>query len=285
MARTLKQRALNACKNNDTKKLEVVIKDILRPSMLNSMFGEFNSFNHKEDIINEALMVACTNNSLEAVKILYENKSIQANIDTDKEYSSFFRVACKKGYNELVKYLLTDENVLVKPDINVGNPYVTRQIFNSDFSANTQLGAGCPFWFACKNENNELIELLLNKGIVKQAVHPVVIENGFRTSLISGNIAGARIIKDKTNILEDLTKPNENTESKDPLIALCLIHAISYKRKDTIDFIIDECNYTYDNELENDSIDSHKQMTIFLFQRKLDKELSIGNTTTKKMKI
>lgn len=281
---------VDACSAGDTSLLSKLIAKHYKPATVLSMiFSGFDSGGNKEYAANHGLYQACFFNRLEVVKELFKSAELQSYLKMDRDFATYFRICCDKGFHEIVNFLLTDESVIVKPDVNAGNPAINKLNFTTDYAALSQFGSGTPFSLSCHHSHNRVLEILLDYKRIKQLVHPVTIEEGFVTCLRKENIEGARIIKDNSNVLETIIRDSDAPAERfkdNGKIALECYTALIAGKMNVVDFLVDECGFIYKDQYKKHNPEMHTAIESYLLQKTLNTDLDIQEVPIKrKMKI
>lgn len=281
---------MDACSAGDTILLSKLIEKHYKPStVLSVLFGGFQRKGNKDYAANHGLYKACFFNRLGAIKELFKSEELQSYLKMDRDFATYFRICCDKGFHEIVDFVLTDESVLVKPDVNAGNPAINKLNFSTDYAALSQFGSGTPFSLSCNQSHNKIIEILLDHKRINQLVHPVTIEEGFVTCLRKGNIEGARIIVNNSNVLETIIRDSDSPADRfkdNGKIALECYTALIAGKMNVVDFIVDECGFIYKDQYKKHNLEMHTAIEAYLLQRKLQQDLAMQEAPVKrKMKI
>lgn len=273
------------CKQLNHQELNTFINEEFAPkNPLQTINNFVFSKNSRRTAVERALVEFCEKGDLEKVKILYQNKHTKKHIDIEKDYSSFFRSACKFGHKDIVEYLLLSEDVKNKPFINVAIPGHRGKFgIELDYSTVTKVGAGTPLLLAAENNHNDIVELLLNAELIQQTNVDENIQNAFGNALAKKNIDGARIILNNSNIKETMFK---TASKKNDKAQLQLYYAITNNELDVVDFLLDECKMEYKNYFEKNNLEMHEKMLSIILAKQLDTELDQSpKSSGKKMKI
>lgn len=235
--------------------------------------------------VKSALMQLCLKDKIEEFKFLFQNPKTSKYIDLISDYSSLFRGACKSGKYEIVEYILTSNNVKRKPDINVGVPEPQGKIgVKIDYTTITDIGSGSPLMLACENFHNDIVSLLLNHAKINQRMKDSAIEDAFCNSLSKGNIEGARIILNNSNIANNMFDQGNVLKEQSSSI-LQLYYAITNNNYEIVDFLLDECKVVYQDYFEHHNLEAHEKLKSIILNKELETNLSTSNKKNTRMKI
>lgn len=276
---------VECCSKGDVENLSVLIKKNYKPATVLSMILKGFDNSNKEYAANHGLYQACVYNQLAVVKELFKSEELQSYLKMDRDFATYFRIACDKGFHEIVDFLLTDKSVLSKPNVNAGSPVVNKLNFTTDYAALSQFGAGTPLSLASDRSHNEVIKSLLDSKRNKQNVNSVTIEEAFINCLRRDNIDGARIIKDNSNVLKtiisDTDRPDDANNDNGKLVLEAYVALIAGKFK-TVDFLANECGFVYNGQYKNHNPEMHQVLETYLLQKELNDTLDTQESTPKK---
>lgn len=237
--------------------------------------------NHQLNAINFGFESACLNNQLEVLKILFSNKYTKNRIRLDFNNSNYLSEICSQNYHETLKFLLRDKSVSRKISVN------NHSVFSSDDShVNTSnisvFGNATPLMRACENSSNEVIEILLDFKNNNQVVQSPLLIKGLICCLQKSNLTGAKMIIESSDLLEKINNHGKLNNYFSTVLAIELGGALLNDNKDIIDFISNDCELDYSNQLQDIDPYLHGLINTYMFKEKLDCELPTRDVQNKK---
>lgn len=251
------------------------LKNTLKKIFLNKEENEVPNMidkNKQLNAINFGLEVACANNQLEVLKILFSNKYTKDKIRVDFNRANYFSEACINNQHELLKFLLQDKSVTRKPSVNNLSPFGDADKYWNSSNVCT-FGSATPLFKACENSSNESITVLLDSEKNNQTVQAPLLIKGLVCCLQKNNLVGANIIINNSNILDKVNNKDNEVNYFSNILALELGEAILKNKHDKIDFILNDCKLEYTDQLKDLDPSMHELTQIYLFREKLDNEL------------